>query len=46
MNTYRYIYIIIIVSLLMSSLLGHRPFLWIHLMRTGHNPPRGFSADW
>jgi hypothetical protein len=28
----------------MSSLLGHRPFLWI-THRTGHNSPHGPSAD-
>jgi hypothetical protein len=38
--------IIIIISLLMSPLLGHRPFLWITHKETGHNPPRGPIADW
>jgi hypothetical protein len=34
----------IIISLLMSPLLGHRPSLW--KIRTGYNPPRGPSANW
>jgi hypothetical protein len=37
--------IIIIIRLLMSPLLGHRPVL-INTRRTGHNPPLGPSADW
>jgi hypothetical protein len=37
--------IIIINSLLMSPLLGHRPY-GLHIRRTGHNPPRGPSAGW
>jgi hypothetical protein len=36
------IIIIIIISLLISPLLGHRPSLWI----TGHNSLRGSSTDW
>jgi hypothetical protein len=35
----------IIISQSMSPLLGHRPALW-NIRRTGHNPPRGPSADW
>jgi hypothetical protein len=37
---------IIVISLLMSPLLGFRPSLWITLKENGHNPPRGPSADW
>jgi hypothetical protein len=37
--------VIIIISLLMSPLVGHRPSLWI-THRTGHKPPRGPSTDW
>jgi hypothetical protein len=37
----------IIIGLLMSQLLGHRPSLWvIHIKRTGHNPPGGPSEGW
>jgi hypothetical protein len=36
----------IIISLLMSPLLGHRPSLWITHKENGHNPPRGPSAGW
>jgi hypothetical protein len=38
--------LIIIISLLMSPLLGHRPSLWITHKGNGHNPPRGPSAGW
>jgi hypothetical protein len=37
--------VVIINSLLMSALLGHLPYR-LHISRTGHNPPRGPSADW
>jgi hypothetical protein len=37
---------IIIISLLMSSLLRHRPSLRRHIRRTGHNQPHGPSAGW
>jgi hypothetical protein len=37
--------IIILSSLLMSPLLGHRPS-GLHIRRTDHNPPRGPSAGW
>jgi hypothetical protein len=36
---------IIIISLLMSPLLRHRPSLWI-TRRTGHNQLRGPSVGW
>jgi hypothetical protein len=36
---------VVIISLLMSPLLGHRPSLWITYKKTGHNPPRGPNAD-
>jgi hypothetical protein len=36
---------VIIISPLMSPLLGDRPSL-LHIRRTGYNPPRGTSADW
>jgi hypothetical protein len=38
-------FIIIIISLLMSPLLRHRPY-GLHIRRTGHNPPRLLSAGW
>jgi hypothetical protein len=38
--------IIIIISLLMSPLLWHRPSLWITHKENGNNPPRRPSADW
>jgi hypothetical protein len=44
-NNLSSIIIIIIISLLMSPLLGHRPSLWI-THKTGHNPSRGPSAGW
>jgi hypothetical protein len=31
----------LVISLLMPPLLGHRSSLWLHIRRTGHNPPRG-----
>jgi hypothetical protein len=40
---------IIIISLLMSPLLGHIPFrspYGLHIRRTGHNRPRGPCAGW
>jgi hypothetical protein len=49
------IIIIIIISPLMSPLLGHRSPLWVTPIgrttgvlhkRTGHDPPRGQGADW
>jgi hypothetical protein len=39
-------FIIIIISLLMSPLLGHKPSLWITHKKNGHNPPCGPSAAW
>jgi hypothetical protein len=36
-----FIIVIIIISLLMSPLLGHRPALWITHRRTGRYPPCG-----
>jgi hypothetical protein len=38
--------LIIIISLLMSPLLGHRPPYGLHIRRTGHHSPRGPSAGW
>jgi cellulose synthase/poly-beta-1,6-N-acetylglucosamine synthase-like glycosyltransferase len=37
----KYGFIIIIISLLMSPLLGHRPPYWLPTRRTGHNVPHG-----
>jgi hypothetical protein len=36
----------IIISLLMSPLLGHRPAIWITHKENPHSPPRERSADW
>jgi hypothetical protein len=46
LNAVHVIMIIIIISLLMSPLLGHRPPYGLHIKRTGHNPPREPSAGW
>jgi hypothetical protein len=43
---YIFLYIIIIIRLLMSTLLGTNHPYGLHKRRTGHNPPRGPSADW
>jgi hypothetical protein len=41
-----FLFLTFIISLLMSPLLEHRPFLWITHLENRHNPPRGSSAGW
>jgi hypothetical protein len=42
---FRSLFLYIIINLLMSPLLGHRLSYGLPTRRTGHNPPRGPSAD-